>query len=78
MSSPNDQIVRYTVKKITEHHRLCSTCGGTGKTPGGSKCIECTNGVAVHWHHTEIDLLQALYEIGLIKKNAKESDTNRG
>lgn len=59
---PKEPIVRYTVKKITENHRLCSMCGGTGKTPSGSKCIECKEGVAVHWHQTEIDLMQALIE----------------
>lgn len=62
------------VKRIELHNRMCSSCGGTGQNSKGGKCHECTNGVAVHQHYTEIELLEALTELGLIKWPKKEEN----
>lgn len=59
---------KYLVKKETTHHRLCSACKGTGINSRGKKCTECTGGIAEYTHTTEIGLLEAIYELGLIKK----------
>lgn len=69
------EIVQYLVKKRTEHRRQCVSCMGTGLNGNGTKCLQCTNGVAVHWHETEISLLDALNELKLIKRNTNEKGT---
>jgi len=61
--------VEYLIKKRTTTTRYCKACGGSGVTPRGGKCIECNNGAATMWHTTEVDLITALQELGLLKKN---------
>lgn len=67
-------IVQYLVKKRTEQHRQCTSCVGTGLQYNGRKCIQCVNGVAVQWHETEMSLIEALAELGLIKRNNNEQE----
>jgi hypothetical protein len=70
---PRQTEIRYTVKKLTIGHKMCTTCGGTGKIEvkvvGGAfknqPCAWCLNGVAKIEHITEIDLVQALTELGI-------------
>jgi hypothetical protein len=61
---------QFFVKKTTVHHRQCTTCRGSGKvTRSGreGKCIDCVEGVAEITHMTEVTLMEALYELGLIQ-----------
>jgi recombinational DNA repair protein RecR len=61
---------KYLVKKITTHSKRCKQCDGTGQvTDNGRcrKCIDCDKGVTFYLHETEIDLIEALKELGLIK-----------
>lgn len=58
---------------------MCSYCGGTGKISRGNKqeaCRECNNGIALIEHQTEVDLLDALEELKLIKRKTDETGNN--
>ncbi|HBL73847.1 MAG: hypothetical protein A2W90_14550 [Bacteroidetes bacterium GWF2_42_66] len=71
MSDELTSRVVFRVKRITYARRMCSYCGGTAKVTRGYKqetCPECKNGVAVFEHQTEVDLLDALEELKLIKR----------
>lgn len=66
--------IEYKVLKITTVHKECRNCGGTGyqkvKVAGymmNHKCTACTQGVTTAFISTEVPLLEALKELGLIK-----------
>lgn len=71
----NETKTAYRVRKVTIQNKMCPSCRGTGKkeqkvTPGQFKtvnCIHCTNGIAPIEHMTEIDLKDALNEMGIYK-----------
>jgi DnaJ-class molecular chaperone len=58
----------YMVKKQTVARRQCTTCHGTGTAPRGGRCLDCKEGISTVIHTTEVDLITALVELGLIKK----------
>lgn len=64
--------IEYRVKKVTFARKQCTICGGTGKREqkinGMFKqvpCCHCINGITKIEHITEIDLLDALTELGI-------------
>lgn len=63
--------VHYRVKKVTFGRQQCRVCGGSGKRNTKSNspepCLNCLNGVETIEHQTEIDLKQALTEMGIYK-----------
>jgi ribosomal protein S27AE len=68
----------YLVTKVTYTHKMCSYCGGTGKVESKfrvEKCPYCKNGVAAIEHQTSISLMDALKELGLIKKQSENEKT---
>jgi DnaJ-class molecular chaperone len=61
---------KYLVKKVTVHSQPCPQCNGTGEVKDNGKCrkcIECEKGVVIWQHETEINLIDALVELGLLK-----------
>lgn len=67
-----DQKVSFTVKRVTKGRKMCETCRGTGKKEmkinGLFKqvpCSWCQNGVTTVEHMTEVDLIDALTELGI-------------
>ncbi len=69
--------VEFRIKRVTFYRKQCPMCGGTGKRSQGYKevpCGSCRNGVAEHEHHTEVSLLDALLELGLISRKAEQPE----
>lgn len=70
--------VEYRVEKVTYAQKMCSYCGGTGKVEGKYKtanCPYCRNGVATIEHQTSVSLMDALKDLGLIRKENNEKTT---
>jgi tRNA(Ile2) C34 agmatinyltransferase TiaS len=70
--------VEYLVTRVTYAHKMCSYCGGTGKVEGKfrvEKCPYCKNGVATIEHQASVSLMDALKELGLIKKQSENEKT---
>jgi reverse gyrase len=70
--------VVYTVNKVTKARRMCPVCGGTARREvnmGGYHkevaCTSCLNGVTTIEHLTQVDLTEALTEIGLLPQPLK-------
>lgn len=67
--------VDFRVKRVTYVTRQCKWCLGA-KTPG-RPCRECADtGICKHEKHTEVSLLQALYELKLIHPVPPKTDEN--
>ena len=69
-------MTEYKVTQVKTATRQCATCGGTGQTirrnaAGTFKSVctasGCRNGKYTIEHRTEISLIDALKELGLIK-----------
>ena len=65
---PFEGTTEYLVKKQTVAKRQCTICKGTGTAPRGGRCLDCKEGISTVIHTTEVDLITALVELGLIKK----------
>lgn len=61
--------VRYEVSKVTTVKRMCPCCNGT-KVYHNRKCGNCIEGVAEHTLATNVGLMDALIDLGLVKNPA--------
>ena len=69
--------VEYRVTQVTYARKMCTACGGTGFQDKERRraCTYCRNGVAIIEHQTSISLLDALHNLGLIKKQSENEKT---
>ena len=67
-----EQETKYLVKRRDTVHKQCTQCHGIGKTPAGNRCIYCSNGVSEHFVETEIELTEALYNLGLLRQKTEQ------
>ena len=70
--------VEYRVTQVTYARKMCTACGGTGFTDKERRraCNYCRNGIATIEHQTDINLLDALHNLGLIKKQQDNEKTS--